>query len=335
MQSQRFIKHYSIFLFALLFTVILYCDMQFSYSQQGWMAITLLAMTQFTVGTWVRQTLIRTITIIASLFLVVASHTLFPSHAGLVLFSMTLLACIVSMMLLEIKFSDECMVFALCLLFANLMQVHANFQDPLMDVLLVASLMLVISMLVTLFSIKQAFIQLMLYHIDHLINMIDRVHDHALSRKRFMFVFNDNLQQDTGWIFALGLSPGLRAGFRYYTLQIERAIELLYGIQKIAHEIKQDEEMTQCFDLLMSNNKTLLSLLRAFFKTGSLFSDTEDWLQDIVLFEKLIEQTLPAHAATLHFHARDLTMIELLRYCKDLRQVFLQLLMALPHSLKD
>jgi len=316
-------------LFAVLIAIVMYVDMHYSYARQGWMTITVLAMTQFTVGTWIRQTLFRAMTLIAVLLTAHICVELSQLFNFPVLFWLTLILGLLSLLIFEVTFASVAMMFVMCLLFTNFMP-WADLQDQVLDVFIASAIMLILSSIVTLITIRKAFINLMLQYIDYLIVLVDNIHAPHAKSLSTLIALNNSLQHNTKWVFSLGFSPGLRAGFRFYLLEIERAIELLLNL----NQERCDPELVACFNESMFVNKQMLQILRDFFRGHHLTNTPLDWMQDIIQFEHAMKKSLPNVQHSVYIHYHELAMIRLFKNAKDLRLIFLQLLSALPNSLR-
>lgn len=320
-----------VFLFLAILMAAIYADLRFSFSEQGWISITVLTMTHFASGTWVRQTLVSTLTIIFTLSIVALCHAMFSTYAVIVLYVLSLCVACVSVIVLERKYLATVMMFSLLLLLTNFMYADVAFLDQLFDVLIASFCMIAISIVVTFASMKQSFINLMQDYLEYLMMVIERVCQGQTNANAYL---DNGLQKASSWIFAPGLSPRLRSGFRYYLLQLERIVELLLIIEHHVNYIKTNEEIYKRFLTCMSVNKALVDLLQRFFRGVDLENEAMDWMHDLQEFEAMITKYFPAAMTSLHISTEELSVIALLRGCKDLRHVLLQLVMALPDSIK-
>lgn len=318
--------------FAILLIVVFFCDVNFSLSKEGWITITFLAMMQFSVGTWIRQTLQRSITMIAALVLINLIQYYFPFYADTIIMVLSITFAFVCVFVLEIKYVPECLVFSFIFLFANFMPLKATFNEQVVDVLIATVLMLFISSIITLVTIKRAFIKLALKSVDYMIDLVKEIKNFHYANCASLFSLNEALQEEGSWVFSFGLSPGLRGGFRYFQLEIENAIELLYQISSKAHLIEDDENLSLSFKVMMETNTLLLGNLRHFFLGQSFVADQNDYLQDMRKFENEIQKGSP-NVSSIYLSENELNLISLLKASKDFRQVLLRLILALPKSI--
>lgn len=226
-------------------------------------------------------------------------------------------------------------IMGVVVLLTHFLSSNESLQQQARYVFVAIFMMLLISQVIASLTITESFVTVVLDYISYFSDLTNRVADSESTRPIVDFSSDHSLRQKSEWVFAPGFSPGLRAGFRSYLLQIERTVELLHHLERSVECIKPDHELYACFISCMSVNKELLHLLRAFFEgRGMQHDDTVDWMRDLQLLEQLIEKRCPSIARAVHIHARDLQLIDVMYACKELRQVLLQLAMALPEKLK-
>lgn len=316
--------------FSLLIVVAFYCDMFFSFSHQGWMVVTLLAMLFCSLGTGVRLVLLRCMVMLAALFVSAVCREITFLPVGLALFCVSLFAVSPILFGQEKEQASSYLLFSSVLLLSNFMSADASFYAQAIDILIVSGVMVCFETILTVFLIKPVFIQLLEQSFVYLQDMIVHITRFERAAKTSHFPLYLLQQRVADWVFARGFSPGLRGGYRHYMLQIERAIELFELIQYKAPLLVEYPEVRSSFLSVMSNQQLLLASLSDFFsKRGSLF-DAADWMHDINELECVIESRLPSHLSLLHLDSQPLILIELLRACKDSREVLLQLVMMLP-----
>ena len=332
MTLSSFKMNVSVIPFAILMLIILYCDIRFSFARQGWMTITALAMTQFTKGTCIRQTLLRGLTIVAALSVIELSQFLDVLLLLPILLCVSLFTACITIFWFEMRRLPEFALFVFCLLFANFMTTDISLHEQILDVAIVAVVMLCAAFIDTWFMIKKTFIALIVRYLDYFVSITRKLCVMSASAQMAAFSFNNRLRQDAAWVFALGLSPRLRAGFRYYLLEIERVEELFASIATHMHLIHFDNQLSASFMQVMLTNEKLLLALRTFFTDGIFVRNQQDWVQDLVVFEALLERQFPIALQYMHFQHHDLVVVAFLKDCKELRQILFNLFMALPNA---
>lgn len=321
---------YTVIPLTMFMLLIFYCDMRFSFSKQGWMTITALAMMQFTRGVSIRQVLLRGLVIVSVLCAVNFLEFLEVLFLIPMLFFVSVFIGVSAVFWLEVSFLPEFIIFIFCLLFANFMVNEPVLYDQMLDVLIATGLILCIASINTWFTIKKTFIALVVRYFDYFLHLSKELRALSAGKQSAMFSFNLGLRQDAAWVFSLGFSPGLRAGFRYYLLEIERAEELFASIMSRVSFLGVNQKLSASFIDVMLTNEKLLLILRAFFLNGALTHDQTDWVKDLVVFEALFEQQFPVTLQSIHFHHQDLARVAFVKDCKELRQVIFNLFMALP-----
>lgn len=152
-------------------------------------------------------------------------------------------------------------------------------------------------------------------------------------------------QQNTypEWVFEVGFNRGLRSGFRFFLVNVERITEifssmdyfLLYSSGTFAF---YDLEMLKLHPFLanaMQKNKELLTILIEYFKSEALLEPTADFTSDIVELENAAQRFVPGSLELLDISPDFITITAFVRDIKDLRELLLQLVMSLPRAEKS
>lgn len=146
----------------------------------------------------------------------------------------------------------------------------------------------------------------------------------------------DVLQQNIypEWAYEVGFNPGLRAGFRFFLLNIEYINEILFSIHFIlSRELYNllTADNVALITVTLQNNLALLSTLIQYFKTNALQMIESDFTSDIKALEEQLQRILP-NLELLDLEPQNIAIAMLARDVKDLRKILLQLVMALPKT---
>lgn len=135
------------------------------------------------------------------------------------------------------------------------------------------------------------------------------------------------------WVYEVGFNPGLRAGFRFFLINLETIIELFFSLhylsqQQIENTIKQ--ELTQVIVIALEKNRELLQVLHHFFTQNQLADSISDYTSDIKELEIKLHSNVPNDLELLDISPDYIFLTALVRDIKDMRQLLLQLVMAIP-----
>ncbi len=143
------------------------------------------------------------------------------------------------------------------------------------------------------------------------------------------------VQQDMypEWIYEVGFNPGLRSGFRFFLLTIERATEIFFSLDYYAYqEINKDwlKMLIDSIEFSMEKNSELIKILIAYFAENKLLETHSDFTSDITALEVTLKKIVPDQLELLDIMPDYMMLTSLVRDIKDLRQLLLQLVTALP-----
>lgn len=135
------------------------------------------------------------------------------------------------------------------------------------------------------------------------------------------------------WVYEVGFNPGLRSGFRFFLINLERATELFFSMSYL---VTRDADVTLIQNLAapititMQKNQELLNILIEYFKHGKLIDTQSDFTSDIAELEKVTRTVVPGTLELLDISPYYLILIAFTRDIRDLRNILLQLVIALP-----
>ena len=142
------------------------------------------------------------------------------------------------------------------------------------------------------------------------------------------------------WVYEVGFNPGLRAGFRFFLINLERITDIFFSmhylVSRHAEHIflpKEDQglqalrhAMAHC----MQKNEELLVILMGYFKDNQLKDIQSDFTSDMTELENMLRLVVPVTLELLDISPDYVTLTALVRDIKDMRKLLLQLVMSLP-----
>jgi hypothetical protein len=137
------------------------------------------------------------------------------------------------------------------------------------------------------------------------------------------------------WVYEIGFNRGLRSGFRFFLVNLERVIELLFSINFLfsrqVNPVSMDD-IQDAFARVMQTNQELLTILILYFKENKLNEIKSDFMSDMTELEKALNQIVPNNLELLAVTPNNLLLTALVRDMRDLRELLLQLVKSLPEA---
>ncbi len=134
------------------------------------------------------------------------------------------------------------------------------------------------------------------------------------------------------WVYAVGFNPGLRSGFRFFLIQLERMTEILFSLHYVMQQCASvGAEVTFSAEVIpvLDNNILLCHhLIRHFQGEGLPEQGETDFVSDITLLEHTLQQHVPVPMELLEMSPAYLPFVALVRDLKDMRELWLKLSMA-------
>jgi hypothetical protein len=141
------------------------------------------------------------------------------------------------------------------------------------------------------------------------------------------------LQMYPSWIYEAGFNRGLRSGFRFFLIHVEQVAEVLFSMEDILSR-GEDNNVMQDFKHIiepaMQKNQELLSMLSGYFMKGCMSDHDSDFTSDIMELEKAVQRIMPESIEFLVVSRTALLLAAWVQDVKDMRQLLLKLVMALP-----
>lgn len=132
------------------------------------------------------------------------------------------------------------------------------------------------------------------------------------------------------WVFEVGFNPGLRSGYRYILLRIERLSEIYASLMSlpIMHiTVEHWEKLTPAIKTVMSKNIELLQALSNRL-AGNKIVSSGDYDADITQLNAEFKEFAPSDLQLLDLHPGYIALASIVQDVKDMRNVLLQLMIA-------
>lgn len=313
----------------------------FSFSGEYWVFVTAFLIHQTTRGTPLRQGLIHFLAIILALmlssFLVmyVEQRELIYGLVALV-FVISAYATFLSYPLPQQSF-NSLLCFALVLLIGIFTSDHSMefMRHRLYDGLVCAMIGLLGGQLFFPLRLEQAFRAAMVPVLTSLSAYSSAFTDNLLLNKHARESWQGLQPEFPEWVYEVGFNPGLRSGFRFFLVSMDKLSELFFSMNYLVTE-KENNDLLQVLndDIVntMHKNQELLAVLIEYFEHEQIKPYHSDFTSDMTQLEKALQNLMPPNIEFLDLAPHYLTLIALVRDIKDMRKLLLQLVMALPSA---
>ncbi len=136
------------------------------------------------------------------------------------------------------------------------------------------------------------------------------------------------------WAYEIGFNPGLRAGFRFFLVHLERLIEGMFALSDLVQQPihLKDEALRVAIHESLQCNHELFVLLEHYFAENTYPVLTHDLTTDIATLENCLQQVVPPQLALLDVSPDYVILTALVRQIKDNRQRLIQLIDTLPRQ---
>lgn len=135
------------------------------------------------------------------------------------------------------------------------------------------------------------------------------------------------------WVFETGFNPGLRGGFRFFVLYLERVIDLFLSTHQLLIKSLDQFDFDDIADELrtsLQKNQMLLDVLRRYFSGEEYRELDDDFTSDQADLEARYKEIVPGGLEYLDLAPSMLALTVLVRNIRDIRKLLLQLIAALP-----
>lgn len=136
------------------------------------------------------------------------------------------------------------------------------------------------------------------------------------------------------WVYEFGFNPGLRAGFRFFLVNIEALMESMMALDYWGrHEVLDGGSATliEAMNTVMQNNEALLQVLIQRFSEGTLPDKAEtDYMSDVAKLEETLKEVVPTRLDILEAMPSKAEISGMVQDVVDIRKILLQLVKGLP-----
>jgi hypothetical protein len=153
------------------------------------------------------------------------------------------------------------------------------------------------------------------------------------SRLKIESIMRSGVNEYPEWVFEPGFNRNLRASFRYILVQLDRITDGFFSLDYHARQEMDAEllaEVTPHLIAVLSKNRELLSIMRAFFIGIPIENSHEDFTSDIIALNNTLRNVLPGSVELLDISPDYMNISALARDVIDLRELLLQVVAALP-----
>lgn len=136
------------------------------------------------------------------------------------------------------------------------------------------------------------------------------------------------------WVYDVGFNPYLRAGYRFFLIQLERSMQLIILIEASCRDqtIALDLELKENIIMIMTNNIKLITELSACLIDKMRPQIAVDQLNDLASLDEMMQKKMPASLEALSLRDDLIKLTLLVRDIKDLRSSLLQLAQAFTYQ---
>jgi hypothetical protein len=333
------------------FTIFVACIMNyyFSFSKEAWIILAAWLVSQTTRGTPIRQAVLIFITMLVAILL--SSWMLMHIKRGDIIYILSTIPLILCGYAAYFNKPQEnkevffAILFSCIILFASLSPTKTVqfMHDRALDVMIGALIGVLAKWIVLPIRLDKEFSAGVLPILRSF-----KQYSQALSKNLLFFNFKSGIMlekvqvevalQDQQamypeWVYEVGFNRGLRSGFRFFLVSLERISEIFFSMNFIAsrnidplllNDIHADLSRS------MQKNEELLTILIEYFEHNKLLDIQSDFTSDMTALEKTLNRVVPGNLELLDISPSNLHVTALVRDIRDMRTLLLQLVMALP-----
>lgn len=333
----------------------------FAFSIEKWIVIAALVVSQTTRGTPLRQNLsfsmlmIFAIVISSLLIIFIKPSFLLNSIAAIIFVLFAIVLSLLDPLQNKVKF--QIIIFPLILLIAILVPIGSGpdlLQNRFVDIIIGTVIGILCGQLIFPIKLAKEFSRSVI-PILQILNAYSQVLTKGFLRQEgsqteLSYELENEiakekdhlemiLQASSGnypeWVYEVGFNPGLRAGFRFFLINLERITEICFSMNYLATQSADAtllQNLTVTMEEVTKKNSELFQILIHYFETNKLGDIQSDFTSDIAELEKTLQQVVPSTLELLDISPYYLTLTAFVRDLKDLRTILLQLVMSLPNN---
>jgi len=311
----------------------------FAWSQQGWMIISAFLVCQASRGSAVREG------ILFGLLMSVAAMTASMLKIFLFVPWLDLIICTMLGVCLWINYRTRlqknnmglaAFIFLLSFVLIFYSPQKAALNLILLDIMIGSLLGVLLGYFIFAVNLYQEFTRALIPILNSLYQYAESLAGGVANEKLRANVIQALQQQYTRypeWVFVPGFSPGLRGGFRFFLIKLEKLIEVNFVISLFFDKpISSDcfEKIRNSLEKVLKRNADLLRILLSSLRGEKPDQTQADYISDLAELEEILNNLIPADIELLDISPDYVILTSLVRDVRDARQLLLDLLEALP-----
>jgi|GEM_PF-1322617 hypothetical protein len=328
---------------------------QYSYSGEYWVVLSAFMVSQTTRGTPVRQGMIFFLIMIAAIIVSAFLMTSVEQNQAVYLLLAILFVISSYLAFLDRPQANKTfflmVYFSIIMLIATLSPIHSGqyMQNRVFDALIGAVIGIMGGMIIFPARINEEFTKGIIPILNALnsysqvmkdsIQGVGRL-DEGIIRKKLEV--ENTLQTQHGmypeWVYETGFNRGVRAGLRFFLVNLERITEVLFSMEYILYQDADPlifQALSDEIANVMSKNQELLGMLIDYFQYNRLTDAKSDFTSDIAELEKSMQRIMPTSLELLEISPARTLITAFVRDLRDLRGLILQLVMALQAPVQN
>jgi len=336
---------------AITVTVVLIINYYFAFTEQGIMVATGFLVSQTTKGTSFRQGGFFLLTIVAALFVFSLLAVFFIERPLQLQAALAFIFIISSLLAWKSsptfnKAQLRLLIFSILLWIVCLFPVHhySVMQNQLIDLALGAGIAILGKHLIFPVKLGDEFrhdvtpvLRAVADYSTALINVFLTPHQdpNALTQKReniekILLSSSNNFPE---WVYEVGFNPGLRSGFRFFLIHVERLTELYLSLDYLTAYHLDTVSLYDLIPLLVTTlkeNQALLQEIIEYLEKKKITTTSAHLVEDILALETALKQITPTSLDLFDLSPDYLVLTAFAHTQKAIREILLQLGKALP-----
>lgn len=132
------------------------------------------------------------------------------------------------------------------------------------------------------------------------------------------------------WVYEVGFNPGLRSGWRYFLVNLERMVDSYFALDFLVKRELDLSTLMEPIVVVMKRNEELLKILICYVETRKIQQPNADFISDLSELEDALKQVIPGSVELLDLLPSYVAVASVVRHLRDIRGLLLQLIKALP-----
>lgn len=307
------------------------------FEQQPWIVIAALLVSQTTRGTPIKQSLYYACLILIGF--IIASELIYFVPSSFIVLNLAMCIYIVAGLVVFYNRPLQDTVYFTILLLPLIFLIRCLY--PAMDMMLVVKSVIDILMgagigmlcnyVILPVQPYQEFVTGVMPTIKALKKNLAHVKDEG--EVKFDSYLQDSNTSYPEWIYEPGFNPGLRSGYRFFLINLERICELMVSLNyyiKMGVKNNCSDEMLSQINVVVNETITLIDALMDKLSGRTDLRVDANFVHDIERLEELAQDKFPGRLDVLHYQEERVQLVAFIRDLKDMRNLLLQLALAVP-----